>query len=145
MVVDSTRGEVVPLVVLAGRGLDWAIEARSVLNAHLAAEWKGPPPVDIAALWGVRWAEEDSNAARVVVVVTRSGVRAFSSVRLSFRSVDRNNIFPLPHVLARGWGGKVIRGVVFSEQGPALLVLDPDAFVDEPNPVLSDSLPRMRA
>jgi hypothetical protein len=136
------RSREVPLVVLVGQGVDWAIEAESVLNAQFAAEWKGAPPIDVAALWGARW-EGGSNAARVVVVSTKGGARAFSSVRLTFRSVDRSKILSLPRIVGHGSRGRLIRGVVFSEREPATLILDPDAFVDEPHRTLSDSLQGM--
>jgi hypothetical protein len=139
MTAEPLRSGDLPLVVLAGQGVDWAIEADRVLNAQFAAEWKGAPPIDVAALWGARW-EAETNAARIVVVSTKSGACAFSSVRLTFRTVERSKILPLPHVVARGLGGRLIRGVVFNESGPATLVLNPDAFVDKPKHVLSDSL-----
>jgi hypothetical protein len=131
MKAEPFQGGDVPLVVLVGQGVDWAIEAGSVRSAQFAAEWKGSPPIDIAALWGARW-EGGSNAARIVVVSTQSGTCAFSSGRLTFRSVDRSRILPLPHIVARGLGGRFIRGVVFSASEAATLVLNPDAFVDKP-------------
>lgn len=136
---ESSHRRDVPLVVLVGRGMDWAIEAESVVNALFAGEWNGAPPIDVAALWGGRW-EAGSHEARIVVVSTRHGTCAFSSGRLAFRSVDRSSILPLPHIVARGLGGRFIRGVVFSDSESATLVLNPDAFVDKPKLVLSDSL-----
>jgi hypothetical protein len=137
MKAEPVQGADVPLVLFVGQGVDWAIEAGSVLYAQLAAEWKGSPPIDIAALWGARWeggsGEGGSNAARIVVVSTQSGTCAFSSGRLTFRSVDRSKILPLPHIVARGLAGRFIRGVVFSESEVATLVLNPDAFVDNRN------------
>lgn len=131
MIAEFSSGDEVPLVVLASQGVTWALEARMVLHARLASEWTGAPPIDVGALWGgLRNVSADS--ARVVVVATKSGARAFSSVHLSFRSVEREKIVPLPLIVARGRGGRFFRGVVFSESGPATLVLEPDAFVDEP-------------
>jgi hypothetical protein len=115
------------LVVLAGEGVKWAIDARNVLRAHLALEWKGAPPIDVAALWGVAW-QGESSPSHIVLVSTRRGPRAFSSVRLAFRSVDQSKILPLPNIVAREWGGRLVRGIVFSESEPATLVLDPEAF-----------------
>lgn len=131
MTAELSSGDEVALVVLASQGVTWALEARTVLYAQLASEWTGAPPIDVAALWGGRWTVS-TDSARVVVVATKRGARAFSSVRLSFRSVEREKIVPLPLIVARGRGGRFLRGVVFSESGPATLVLDPDAFVDEP-------------
>jgi hypothetical protein len=140
---EPLRGGDVPLVVLVGQGVDWAIEAQRVLSAQFAAEWTGTPPIDMGAFWGAG-SETPSDPARIVVVATQDGPRAFSSIRLSFRSVDRDKILPLPHVVARGPVGRLIRGVVFSDSEPAMLVLDPDAFVNEPKPTPSDSLPGTR-
>ena len=142
MTAKPLRSGDVALVVLAGHGVDWAIEADSVLNAQSAAEWTGAPPIDVAALWGARREarpDRESNAARVVVVSTKRGACAFSSARLMFRNVERSKILTLPPIVARGSGGRLIRGVVFSESEPATLVLNPDAFI-EPKHVLSDSL-----
>jgi hypothetical protein len=138
MTAEFLRGVDVPLVVLLGQGVDWAIEAESVLNAQFAIDWKGEPPIDVAALWGGRW-EGELNEARILVVSTHGGTSVFSSGRLAFRSVDRRKILPIPHIVARGLGGRFIRGVVFSESDPAMLVLNPDAFVDKPKHSLSDS------
>jgi hypothetical protein len=136
---ETIHGEVVPLVVLVGHGLDWAIEAQNVLNAQSAAEWSGSPPIDVAALWGARW-ERGSNATRVVVVSTQQGACAFFSARLAFRNVGRGEILPLPPFVARGSRGRLIRGVVFDESEPTTFVLNPDAFMDNPKHALSDSL-----
>lgn len=129
MITEPRRGAEVPLVVLVGQTVEFAIEARRVINVHLAAEWKGPPPVDLAEVWGVPW-EGGAAPARIIVAATRHGPCAFSSVRLSFRSVDDGEILPLPAIVARGWGGRLVRGVILADPQRATMVLDPDAFAD---------------
>jgi hypothetical protein len=127
--------EGVPLVIVDDRGLRWAVFADAVREIVATSSWQGDEPLDVAGIWEMglaqRWALARAPAtARALVVRTRSGERALLSPRVSFRTVERAAVLPLPEVLARGAGGDMISGIVFGESEQPLVIVNPDGFLE---------------
>jgi hypothetical protein len=131
MGTDTARADdVVALVILSAAELDWGIESGEVEEITDAARWTGEPPIDLAAIWGASWLRR-SNSDRVIVVSTARGRRAFVSPRLSFREVGREAIRPLPAIMTRTGATGMIKGVVFDDAHPPLVVISPEGLARE--------------
>jgi hypothetical protein len=119
--------ESVPLVVVDDRDLRWAVYADDVRAIVDAAGWSGAPPIDVGRLWGAAIREAlvppATSATRVLVVDTERGARALLSTNVSFRTVPRSTILPLPDVLGIR-DVSFVDGVLFHESENPVIVLN---------------------
>lgn len=121
--------DLVPLVVVDDVDLRWAVQANEVRAISDTASWSGAAPIDVGRTWGaaIRGGERPParTATRVLVVETERGARALLSTSVSFRTVPRSTILPLPPVLGIR-GVSFVHGVVFHESENPVIVLNVD-------------------
>jgi hypothetical protein len=124
MSTDTQGGEA--FVILSGPDLEWAIEARHVRQIVSRRDWTGAPPTDMAVFWGL--ADVPEEAARVLSVETSGGAVGIRAGRLSFRSIERSSIAPLPRLFDHLPSARLIEGVAFCEGKPPLVVIHAEAL-----------------
>jgi hypothetical protein len=133
--IASEAQDHVPYVVLSGRGLEWAVPAERVTEVVREADWTGSAPVDVAALWGED--EQSDVPMRVLVIKTALGPFGLRAARITYRSVARSEVCPLPALMARTPAAAFVVGLVFEEPHPALVVLDPEGLSHDRASVVS--------
>jgi hypothetical protein len=114
-------------VVLAGASLEWAIDAELVREIILEHEWRGASPFDVAALWKDT-PPDDGTPARVIVVLTRHGLRGIRATRISYRSFREREVSRLPAIMAHVPAAAFVTGLLFDDPRPALVVLNPEGL-----------------
>jgi hypothetical protein len=117
------------LIVASGEHYDWAVAIEPVRDILLETDWRGSPPIDIAALWGSALDQRETKG-RLIVVETRVGVCALRAPRLVYQTVPRSSILPLPPLLRGRWARRGIAGIVFQASVRPTFVLDPDGLTE---------------
>jgi hypothetical protein len=119
----TSASQEISLLVLAGASAEVAIEAARVDQIVPAAQWQGPPGVDLFSLVG--YAAPPGDEARMLVVRRARGelvIRAAGTLRM--RNVERSQVLPLPSLLATR--APAISSVVLIAGALPLLIVDPD-------------------
>jgi hypothetical protein len=101
-------------VILGGR-VPWAIEAARIRAIVPRAEWT-KTTVDPGVLWGA----PSPPATRVVVI---DDDLAIAAPQLGFRALEGERVVPLPAEWARRDAKNFVQGLIFEDDGHALVVL----------------------
>ncbi len=118
------RSESSALLTVRQRDLAWAVPGACVVGLELLRDWRGDPPLDVAALFGFARSEAADVGARVAVLDT--GV---SSVPLLVRGTvtlfepGPEDVLPLPLSMHSTAG--LVSHVALLAGKPSLLVLSP--------------------
>jgi hypothetical protein len=113
-------------VVVGGAALQWAIDARFVVEIASEADWKGEPPRDISAMWNTRL--EPGIYSRVLSVRTTRGPIPVRASSLSHKVLDFTEVLPLPDAFRTTPAAKLILGIVFGDDRRPVVVLDPEGL-----------------
>jgi hypothetical protein len=111
------------ILVSPSVGFELGFAASGVARVVAESEWVGQPPVLLEKLF--RYQPLTADVSRVLVIPTGQGdVGVKVTGRLFLRIVDLAQLCELPQ-LVRSPAAELILGVLFSEDQPPLLVVDP--------------------